>query len=178
MGNPRIPKSVKYFASLIFRSEISLHQAQGELTNYIGKIQSTTGLIPFSHSNYYDRELGESLMRLFLLFDPLLHRDLLPEIKLKTNEIERLLSVDGKRTVNIDPGYIALEHVVLATTKGYSHRIYLNKGIYADLALVYHNGTYRPLEWTYPDYREQQTIDIMNQWREHYKDQYKGLRKC
>jgi hypothetical protein len=174
MGNPHIPKSVKYFASLIFSSEMSLHQAQGELTNYIGKIQATTGLMPFSHSNYYDKELGEKLMRLFLLFEPLLHRDLLPEIKLKTNEIERLLSLNGKRTVNIDPGYIALEQVVLATTKGYSHRIYLNKGIYADLTLVYQNGTYKPLEWTYPDYREKETIFIMNQWR----DQYKGLIKC
>ncbi len=169
MGNPHIPKSVKYFASLMFATEISLREAEGELTSYIGTIQETTGIMPFVHSNYYDKEMGGNLFRVFLLFEPLLHRDLLPEIKLKTNEIEKRLSVKGKRTVNIDPGYIALEHVILATTKGYSHRVYLSKGIYADLTLMYQNGTYRALEWTYPDYREEDTISIMNKWREVYK---------
>ncbi|HEY3278540.1 MAG TPA: DUF4416 family protein [Syntrophorhabdaceae bacterium] len=173
MGNPHIPKSVKYFASLMFATEISLHKAEGELVSYIGKIEQTTGLIPFIHSTYYDKEMGGNIMRVFLLFEPLLHRDLLPEIKLQTNEIERQLKVQGKRTVNIDPGYIALEHIILATTKGYSHRVYLSKGIYADLTLMFQNGTYRPLEWTYPDYREKETIFIMNQWREIYKGMLK-----
>jgi hypothetical protein len=174
MGNPHIPKSVKYFASLIFSKEISLHEAQGELVNFIGRIEHTTGILPFVHSKYYDKEMGENLLRIFLLFEPLLHRDLLPEIKLKTNDIERLLSVNGKRTVNIDPGYISLENVILATTKGYSHRVYLSKGIYADLTLRYLNGSYRSLEWTYPDYAEQETIYILNHWREVYK----GMLKC
>ncbi|MDR2017672.1 MAG: DUF4416 family protein [Syntrophobacterales bacterium] len=174
MGNPHVPKSVKYFASLIFGSDISLREAEGELVSFIGKIEETTGLIPFVHSNYYDKELGERLSRVFLLFEPLLHRELLPDIKLKTNVIERMLSTGSKRTVNIDPGYIALEHVILATTKGYSHRIYLNKGIYGDLTLMYQNGTYKALEWTYPDYREAETIFIMNKWR----DIYKRMLKC
>ena len=169
MGNPHVPKSVKYFAGLIFANELSLHEAMGELTNFIGRIEETTGVIPFTHSDYYDKEMGGSLSRIFLLFEPLLHRDLLPEIKLKTNEIEQLLSVKGKRTINIDPGYIALEHVILATTKGYSHRVYLTRGIYADLTLMYFNGTFKALDWTYPDYREQETISIMNKWRALYK---------
>jgi hypothetical protein len=174
MGNPHVPKSVKYFASMMFGSEISRHQAEGELASFIGRIEDTTGVIPFIHSDYYDKEMGGNLLRVFLLFEPLLHRDLLPEIKLKTNEIERRLSVSGKRTVNIDPGYIALEHVILATTKGYAHRVYLSKGIYADLTLVYQNGTYKALEWTYPDYRENETIYILNNWR----DLYKGMLRC
>jgi len=174
MGNPHVPKSVKYFASLIFANEMSLHEAEGELASYIGRIEDATKLIPFTYSTYYDSEMGGNLSRMFLLFEPLLHRDLLPDIKLKTNAIERLLSANGKRTVNIDPGYIALEHVILATTKGYSHRVYLNKGIYADLTLMFQNGTYRTLEWTYPDYRETETISMMNKWR----DIYKRMLKC
>jgi hypothetical protein len=174
MGNPHIPKSVKYFASLIFRNQISLYEAKGELASFIGTIEESTDLVPFLHSTYYDKEMGGYLQRLFVLFEPLLHRDLLPEIKLKTNEIEKLLSANGKRTINIDPGYIALEHVILATTKGYSHRVYLTRGIYADLTLMYHNGTYKALDWTYPDYREKETISMMNRWRESYK----GKLKC
>jgi len=69
---------------------------------------------------------------------------------------------------------MALEHVVLATTKGYSHRIYLGEGIFADLTLLYENGTYRPLQWTYPDYGGDELIGLLNRWRERYK----GLLRC
>jgi hypothetical protein len=72
--------------------------------------------------------------------------------------------------VNIDPGYVALEHVVLATTKGYAHRIFLRSGIYADLTLVFENGSYRGLPWTYPDYQTQETIGLLNLWRLRYKE--------
>jgi len=78
--------------------------------------------------------------------------------------------------VNIDPGYIALEHVILATTKGYAHRIYLKNGIYADLTLIYRDGTYRPLDWTYPDYAEKDTISLFNRWRDYYKKVMKCLK--
>ena len=63
--------------------------------------------------------------------------------------------------------------MVLATTKGFAHRIYLGSGIFADLTLVYENGTYRGLEWTYPDYGNE-LIPLLNGWREHYK----GLLRC
>ena len=81
---------------------------------------------------------------------------------------------DGRRAVNVDPGYIALEHVVLGTTKGFSHRIYLGEGIFADLTLLYENGSYRRLKWTYPDYGSDQLIFLLNGWRERYK----GLLRC
>ena len=71
--------------------------------------------------------------------------------------------------MNIDPGYVALEHMVLATTKGYSHRVYLGQGIFADLTLIYDNGTYRSLPWTYRDYGSNELISLFNLWRERYK---------
>jgi hypothetical protein len=113
--------------------------------------------------------MGAHLMRCFVLFRPLLGREQLVAIKRGTNEIEGLHASRGQRSVNIDPGYIALEHVVLGTTKGYSHRIYLGEGIFADLTLMYENGTYRSLPWTYPDYAGDEITPLMNRWREHYK---------
>jgi hypothetical protein len=113
--------------------------------------------------------MGKNLMRTFILFGVPIDRESLPDIKVITNEIEQSFTSDGKRTVNIDPGYVALEHVILATTKGYAHRVHLKNGIYADLTLMYRNGTYRPLEWTYPDYAEADTISLFLRWREHYK---------
>jgi hypothetical protein len=59
--------------------------------------------------------------------------------------------------------------MVLGTTKGFSHRIYQGQGIFADLTLIYENGTYRSLPWTYPDYGGRELISLLNGWREKYK---------
>ncbi len=59
-----------------------------------------------------------------------------------------------RRTINIDPGYVALEQVVLSTSKPYSHRIHLADGIYTDLVYIFQNKNYQILPWTYPDYQE------------------------
>jgi hypothetical protein len=90
-----------------------------------------------------------------LAFKPLVEQDRLAEIKLATNAMEQACVVDGRRRVNIDPGYLLLERFVLATGKNYSHRIHIGRGIYADLTLIYRRGGYQPLPWTYPDYADQ-----------------------
>jgi hypothetical protein len=66
--------------------------------------------------------------------------------------MERARGTGGRREANIDPGYLLLERLVLATGKNFSHRIYVGRGIYADLTLIYQRGAYRALPWTYPDY--------------------------
>jgi hypothetical protein len=169
MGTPKEPKPVKLFASLIFREEAALNDALKMLEDTIGGVQEKTPPAAFSHTDYYEKEMGKDLMRVFILFRELFSRELLHRIKLKTNEVEHALSGDHRRRVNIDPGYISLENVILATTKGYTHRVYIGSGIYADLTLMYGSRTYRPLEWTYPDYGEAKTISIFNEWRENYK---------
>jgi hypothetical protein len=158
-----------FFASILFREDEDLLKALDMLSTQIGAIEKQTPITPFLHTNYYEKEMGKNLMRTFVLFRTLVERESLTEIKLIANEIERSFALNGKRTVNIDPGYVALEHVILATTKGYAHRVHLKNGIYADLTLMYRNGTYSPLEWTYPDYAEADTISLFIQWREHYK---------
>ena len=170
MGIVKIPKPVKFFASIIFKDNRGLQSAEREIRQAVGDIQERTVPVPFYFTDYYEKEMGSGLMRLFLLLEPFSPREGLPAVKLKTNEIEASLLSEGKRTVNIDPGYISLENVVLATTKGYAHRIYIGNGIYADLTLTYHNGTYRPLEWTYPDYGSVETISLLNKWRGNLKE--------
>jgi hypothetical protein len=91
--------------------------------------------------------------------------------KIRTNELERMFVREGKRAVNIDPGYICMERLVLATGKNYTHRIHLAKGIYADLTLVFHKGSFRPLAWTYRDYAEEGLIVQFNEIRASYKAQ-------
>jgi hypothetical protein len=92
-----------------------------------------------------------------------------------TNRLEeKYANSDGHRRFNIDPGYVCLEHVILATTKGYTHRPYLRDGIYADLTLIYRSKSFQPLEWTYPDYRKEEIITLFNQFRKKYLEDLKG----
>ena len=97
------------------------------------------------------------------------------EIKRTTNKIENGYLQDGKRQVNIDPGYISLERLVLATGKNYTHRIYLSKGIFADLTLIFHKGSFSPLQWTYEDYASPEIIAFFNDVRDRYKGQLRGI---
>ncbi|MDD3846535.1 MAG: DUF4416 family protein [Syntrophorhabdaceae bacterium] len=175
MGKIRRPQQVRLFASIIFDADVDLEAVLRHLAGAMGPIEEKTPPVLFTHTTYYEKEMGAGLYRFFVLFTPLVERETLPDIKMITNDVEDLFTRDGRRTVNIDSGYIALEHVILATTKGYAHRVYLGKGIHADLTLIFSSGTYRALQWTYPDYAEEQTITLFNRWRELCKG---SLRAC
>ena len=79
-----------------------------------------------------------------------------------------------RRSVNLDPGLLALDKIVLATTKEYSHRIYLGEGIYAELALICRGAGFRPLHWTYPDYRRREALEFFNRLRVHWRHRLRG----
>lgn len=169
MGVVKTPKPVMLFASIIYKDEDILYRAIETLEEKIGKIHEKTHNMAFDHTDYYSEEMGDGVSRIMVLFEPLMPREVIVETKLTTNNIEIQLSGGEKRKVNIDPGYITLENVVLATTKNYTHRIYIGKGIYGDLTLIFKKGTYTPLEWTYPDYAGSEIISILNRWRGYYK---------
>lgn len=109
--------------------------------------------IPFRWSAYYDREMGTPILRSLRAFrDPVNPEDL-AAIKVYTNTVELELSRDGRRRVNLDPGLLFLSRLILATTKDRSHRLPLSGGIFGELTLLYEGGGWKPLPWTYPDYR-------------------------
>ncbi len=175
MGIPGSLKPVRYFASIIYQTLGNIQQVEDDLVAQLGPILVKTDSEPFSQTTYYEKEMGNDLLRRFILFKSLRKREDLPSVKLMTNELEKNTSVNGRRTFNIDPGYLALEQVILATTKGYTHRIYIDKGIFADLTLIYTNGTYGSLPWTYPDYGSHGIISMLNCWRENYKKDLRDL---
>ena len=97
------------------------------------------------------------------------------DIKLKTNKIEdEVFTESGKRMVNIDPGYLTSAKVVLATTKNFQHRIYINRGIYAEVTLRYMKDGFSPWEWTFKDYKRKETIDFFNELRILYRQVLKS----
>jgi hypothetical protein len=174
MGKTREPKPAKLFMSLIVSEDDILQHGVQDLCLTHGEVDFISERLPFNFTNYYAQEMGKHLFRRFITFGHLISVPLLPDIKQATNCIEEKYALpNGNRRLNIDPGYLCLEHVILATTKGYTHRPYLREGIYADLALIYQNKSFRPLEWTYPDYRQKEVIGLFNQFRKKYVEDLK-----
>lgn len=168
MSAPQPARDVKPVASILAAAPARIAEALADLAAMFGKPDFVGAVEPFAFTAYYASEMGSPLWRRFVSFEALVPPESLPEMKTATNRLEEDSRVDGRRRINIDPGYIALPHLILATGKGYTHRPYLRDGIYADLTLVFRAGSFQPLPWTYPDYAREETIGMMNRIRAKY----------
>jgi len=178
LSKPREPDPVKLFVSVIAVDRGRMAEVIGELAGAFGQPDFVSEVLPFEYTDYYTAEMGTGLVRRFVTFERLIRPEELPAVKLCTNALEERFSEGGARRVNIDPGYLARQHFILATGKGYSHRPYIGRGIYADLTLEYRRETYRPFVWTYPDYRAPETLEMLNGLRKRYVMQLKNRQKA
>jgi len=173
MGKAKLPLPVKLIVGFLFLEEEVFLRAKDELVNQYGEVDFESPSFDFSYTNYYKEEMGDKLWRKFVSFKSLVDPENIVAIKLFTNKLEDKLSLPGsRRRVNIDPGYLTLSKLVLATTKNFAHRIYLGRGIYAEVTLRYlKDKGFQPWEWTYPDYRSKKYLEIFNYLRGVYKKQ-------
>lgn len=170
MGKPGIPKKVLLFIATLFNSKEAYYKALRILQERFGEIFLESSPKLWNYSDYYTSELGSPIWRRFIFFKNLISEGDIAQIKIQTNQIEEELSSDGKRTINLDPGYMGLAKLVLATTKDYSHRIYLGEGIYGEVTLIFKDNSFRPHINTYRDYAEDECIKLFNLARAIYKD--------
>jgi hypothetical protein len=171
MSMPRAADDVKLICSIFSPEERLIESVISRLEEMFGPVDWKSPGLFFDRTRYYEREMGWPLFRRFVSFGDLVRPESIVEVKLRTNELEKAFVHEGKRMVNIDPGYICMERLILATGKNYTHRIYLSKGIYADLTLVFQKGSFRPLAWTYRDYAAEELIRHFNEVRAKYKVQ-------
>ncbi len=160
MGKPLPPEPALFFTGILYTDHAHLAKAKEILIKLFGPAFMETPPFNWDYSDYYKEELGSGIMRTFMFFENLINPEDIVDIKLKTNNIEDSLSVDGKRRINLDPGYLTLSNLVLATTKNYSHRIYLGKGIYGEVTLIYKDKTFIPHIFTYTDYQDKNCIEM------------------
>ncbi|MHC4620550.1 MAG: DUF4416 family protein, partial [Planctomycetota bacterium] len=80
------------------------------------------------------------------------------------------------RPVNLDPGIIEPSKLILATTKNYSHRIYIGNRMYAEVTLIFDKGRWRPFDYTYPDYRQQCYFDFFDKVRNRLVEQLRAAK--
>ncbi|MCX8069708.1 MAG: DUF4416 family protein [Thermodesulfovibrionales bacterium] len=152
MGIPKPPQKVMLFCALLYGDEEIFWKTLKVLETNFGEIAFYSPALKWDFSTYYQKELGDNLKRRYLFFVNLIEPDSLSKIKITTNSIEQDFCINGNRSVNIDPGYITPAKVVLASTKDYSHRIYLSDGIYGEITLIYQKGAFHPHINTYRDY--------------------------
>ena len=167
------PPPVKLFTGLIYGPGSPVDECVRSLEEGIGEIDFKSGAMSFEYTGYYAEEMGTHLIRTLITYKKLIKREEIVEIKVFTNKMEKVFSFENKRTINIDPGYISQEHIILATGKGFSHRPYLGRGVYADLTLMYKKDEYRVLEWTYPDYGSDEMKELFRELRRSYVAQLK-----
>ena len=174
MSLPKEPLPAKLIFGLLFRDFEVQQQALNALCEQFGPLDFLSDPRQFSYTPYYDKEMGPDLCRQTGSFLELVRPETLPDIKLFTNGIEKRLAMEGKRRINIDPGLLSEERLVLATGKNYTHRIYLRDGIFADLTLMYQGGAYRAFPWTYPDYQDPMLLRCLTALRGKLRFQRNG----
>jgi hypothetical protein len=141
-----------------------------QATREFGRTTAVSDAFDFTETNYYAAEMGGDLKKQFWAFAAPIDPGRLAAIKLATNLWEAEYAGLGlhaePRPLNLDPGYLTLAKLVLASTKDHAHRIYLADGIYAEVTLSFRSGAWQPFEWTYPDYRRPDFHEFFSLCRE------------
>ncbi len=115
--------------------------------------------VAFTHTRYYEDEMGPEIQRYWVAGQTLVHPLELAAMKRRALLWEEEFTVHSereghkpRRSLNIDPGYVNLDQVVLASTKPAYHRIHIASDLHAEITLGYWHGAFQPLPWSYPDY--------------------------
>ena len=171
------PKPVKLIVGILAANREALASSVEAVNKQIGKVDLASEVWPFTQTDYYKNETGHNIFRQFVSIEELVDPGKLAEIKHTTNKMEQelagVLKTAVPRPVNLDPGIIEPSKLVLATTKNYSHRIYIGNKMFAEVTLIYEKGNWRHFEWTYPDYKQQHYQEFFNKVRSRLMEQLK-----
>lgn len=179
MAQPFEHGPVKFFIGVIFNpSRCDKNKFITILEKHLriqGGVCSET-IVFDQFTNYYLDEMGKELRRFWTEVGGLKSPEELVPLKLGCAALEKYFANDNKRKVNLDPGYITEAKLILATFKDFSHRIYISDGVFADLQMMFRNGRYEPMPWTFADYRSDYAQSFFTQLREKYRAELKVYR--
>ena len=188
MGIIRAPLQVKLFIGMLSPDAALFDACARILTKEYGPIDYESDVLPWGNSDYYKEEMGAGILRKFIFFEQPIEPGRLPMIKTLTNRLELQFAMktpqSARRKINLDPGYVTEAKVVLATTKDFSHRIYIGDGLFAEVTLRYslRERRFLPLDYTYSDYRSEnyQTMFLMARQllREELHHRKPGITNC
>lgn len=162
MGETHAHPPVLLLVAVITRHREALDWARAKCMAQWGPVALESPTFDFAETSYYDATMGPGLGKTFLTFDCAEAAGMgfdpgeLAATKHLTNAWEHEYAQTAghiePRPLNLDPGYITLAKLVLASTKDHAHRIYLGQGMFAEITLFYKHKAWRPHEYTFPDY--------------------------
>ena len=167
----------KALVGVLFQKEEIYQQFLRHLETIEVEIELESEIYKFDSTDYYQEEMGSGLYRNFLSLKGLYPVEQSVSLKNETNSWENEWKEAGKRTLNLDPGYLDLHKVVLLSGKEGPQKIYLGGGIWADLNLIRKVGRFEALPWTFPDLRESRYHSFFERGRENLKLDLKPIRK-
>jgi hypothetical protein len=169
------PSPAKLVIGILAADDDCLSAARQAIEGRFGPLDLVSDVWPFDKTDYYKDQTGEHILRQFVATQCLISPAKLAKIKHLTNRLEQRLAsklaIGLARPVNLDPGLIEPAKLVLATTKNYSHRIYIGKKIYAEVTLIFDKGNWQPMPYTYPDYKQPCYHDFFEQVRRRLLEQ-------
>ena len=170
MGQPGAPRSALLLMAAFSRYDAALQWARTRATEAWGPLALESPAFEFAETDYYEATMGPGLRKTFFTFTRPLDPADVAEIKLQTNaweeEYARTAGHAEPRPLNLDPGYLTLGKLVLASTKDFAHRIYLQRGIYAEVTLIYRHHRWQHHEFTFADYRRADYQQFFSQCRD------------
>ena len=171
MGQINPVSPVLLFIAAFASNEKALDWARRRAELVFGPIVLTSDPFRFDRfTDYYAESMGDVLFKRLWGFRIPIDPATLPDIKRLTNDWEAeyaaTASEPASRPLNLDPGYVDLGKLILASTKNHAHRIYLRDGIFAETTLIYTKKQWVPLPWTYPDYQSPEYHEFLNRCRE------------
>ena len=157
----------------------ALDWARQQIIDHWGPLAVESPRFAFTETKFYEPTMGGDLLKTFVACQQLIEPDELVEIKHRANELEDQYCDTANyaelRPLNLDPGYLTEAKFVLATTKDRDHRLYLRRGIFAEVTLSFHHGKWQARPWTYPDYCRSEYHEFLVQCRDYFRAQ---RRKC
>ncbi|MFB6355874.1 MAG: DUF4416 family protein [bacterium] len=154
---------------VLFNTDDSLATIVDELSESFGTIRMTGTPYRFDQTDYYEDEMGESLSRVWVVFEELVDQEDLVRHKKTTMELEdQFADSSGNRRYNIDPGHVTGARFVLASRKNHCQRIYLGDGVYAEVTLYFEEGEWKTFPKTYPDLQEPEQHNWLMKARDHW----------
>lgn len=179
MGTPKNSLPSVFVAAIFSRHSDALEWARERAKREWGAIFKASQPFSFDETDYYSKEMGDGLSKQFLLFEGMFEPEELSIRKLASNAWEeeyRALGVhDEERPLNIDPGYVVVNKLVLASTKDRAHRIYIGHGIFAEVTMRYVGG-WQEYPWTYPDYMRSSSMEFFSDCRQYLNSLVRAAR--
>jgi hypothetical protein len=180
MGEFHLHPPVLPILAAFSRHDSALEWARGRATDAWGPIAVESPRFPFVETEYYTPTMGADLKKCFWAFAEFRDPSELSEWKLATNDWEAEYAGRADhaepRPLNLDPGYLTLAKLVLASTKDHAHRIYLGRGIFAEVTLHFKEGRWQHRDWTFLDYRRADYQQFFSEAREFFRTrQRKGF---